>query len=262
MVSRSDERRLAFGSVAELYDELRPSYPSALIDEVLERSHADRALEVGTGTGKATTLFAARGVSIVALEPSSEMAAIARRNCAPFADVEIVLSDFERFDTRGERFPLLFSAQAWHWVSRGARHTKARAAMSKGGVLAAFWNRPNWEHSALREPLRAAYRQAGADGIDGPMNPGGPARRWWRGDWRAEIGAAAGFDQPAVRHYNWPREYSTEQYVGLLQTHSDHIVLEHDRRQALLEAVAAVIDRDGGRLQVSYDVVLCLATAR
>ncbi len=50
------ERRLAFGDVAELYDRARPSYPAALVDDVLEFACAragDLALEVGAGTGKA-----------------------------------------------------------------------------------------------------------------------------------------------------------------------------------------------------------------
>lgn len=66
--------------MAELYDRSRPSYPPALVDDVLEFAgavpgSADRALEVGAGTGKATTLFAERGVSVVALEPGGALAA-------------------------------------------------------------------------------------------------------------------------------------------------------------------------------------------
>jgi hypothetical protein len=57
----NEARRLAFGSVAELYDRSRPSYPPALVDDVLGLvGVAPRVLEVGAGTGKATVLFAAR----------------------------------------------------------------------------------------------------------------------------------------------------------------------------------------------------------
>ena len=61
------ERRLTFGVVAELYDRMRPSYPLALVDDVLAFAGVGRALEVGAGTGKATVLFAARDVEVVAL---------------------------------------------------------------------------------------------------------------------------------------------------------------------------------------------------
>ena len=60
-------RRLAFGEVAELYDEVRPSYPAELVEDVIALAPLDgdapRALEVGAGTGKATVLFAQRGLS-------------------------------------------------------------------------------------------------------------------------------------------------------------------------------------------------------
>src|SRR5437588_9250645 len=96
MVANLDQRRLAFGSAAALYDALRPSYPSELIDDVLALAgQPTRALEVGAGTGKATTLFAGRGVSVLALEPSAEMAALWRRNCEPFANARIEQTDFE-----------------------------------------------------------------------------------------------------------------------------------------------------------------------
>src|ERR1700712_1812259 len=67
-----DEQRLAFGSVAELYDRARPSYPPGAIDDVV--AHAglqtgDTVLEVGAGTGKATVLLAQRGLGVLALEP-------------------------------------------------------------------------------------------------------------------------------------------------------------------------------------------------
>ena len=69
------EQRLVFGEVAELYDGARAGYSEAVVDDVLHYlggdSRARRALEVGAGTGKATVAFAARGLAIVALEPSA-----------------------------------------------------------------------------------------------------------------------------------------------------------------------------------------------
>ncbi len=80
-----EQRRLAFGRVAELYDEERPSYPAAAIDDVLDFARIEppaTVLEVGAGTGKATRLLAERGFAVIALEPSAAMAQLARRNCA------------------------------------------------------------------------------------------------------------------------------------------------------------------------------------
>jgi SAM-dependent methyltransferase len=260
------ERRLAFGEVAELYDRVRPSYPSALVDDVIERAdmgRQGRALEVGAGTGKATVEFAARGVSVLALEPSPEMAAIAKRNCAPYELVTIEQTDLEHFSPDGRSFGLLFSAQAWHWVLPEVRYVKARAALASGGVLALFWNRRIWRDSPLRAELLGAYRSAAPDfdADPGPMHPGSEARpeRWGR--YERELEAAAGFARTETRSYDWSTEYPADQYLQLLDTHSDHIILPDSQRRALHAAVRGILERQGGSISVRYVTELCLARA-
>jgi SAM-dependent methyltransferase len=255
------ERRLSFGGVAELYDRSRPSYPAALIDEVIEfAGDPPRALEVGAGTGKATVLFVARGVRVQAIEPSAEMAAIARRN-APEASIEE--SDFERFAAGDARFPLIYSAQAWHWVDPAVGYPKARDLLEPGGALALFWNRQLWERSLVREELRAAYaRTAPQFGTEpGPMHPDTDTDPELWGDWEPELRASAGFASHERRGYTWTQQYSSAEYCSLLQTHSDHILLGPERLGALLDAVAGVIDAHGGTIPVSYATVLLLARA-
>jgi SAM-dependent methyltransferase len=259
---------LAFGSVAELYDRTRPSYPIALVDDVLEFAGAAagaHAVEIGAGTGKATALFAARGLSIVALEPSREMAQIARRNLARYDRVVIDEVEFEAWRPP-RRFELVFSAQAWHWVSADDRCTRARNALVDGGALAVFWNRPRWNSSPLRDELARAYDRAAPElaagaGGPGPMRPGTHAPRAWSRDWERELRAATGFESAESRSYSWHEEYTTNDYVRLLQTHSDHIVLGAEQRAALLAAVAEVIDRHSGSFTLEYVTALWLARA-
>jgi SAM-dependent methyltransferase len=259
------ERRLAFGEVAELYDRARPSYPPALVADVLElvpSQSEPRALEVGAGTGKATMLFAERGVAVHALEPSPAMAVVAARNCAGYPNVEIERAEFEQWQRRDPEFPLLFSAQAWHWISPEHRYIKARSALAEGGVLAAFWNRPDWPACPLREQLDHAYRRAAPQLVaDGPMHPSNTSSAdIWR-EWERDIEAAPGFEQAEVRSYTWTSEYSSDEYTELLQTHSDHILLDRGRHDALLDEVAAVIDCNGGLLEIGYVTRLCLGRA-
>jgi SAM-dependent methyltransferase len=170
-----ERRRLSFGGVAELYDRSRPSYPEALVDGVLEYAGAgesDRAIEVGSGTGKATVLFAARGLNVVGIEPSAEMAQIARRNCAAYPNVTIEQTEFERWRPSGHEFRLVFAGQAWHWIAPETRYIAARAALEKNGALAAFWNVPDWAACDLREELGEVYRRHGRSGdTDDPMEP-------------------------------------------------------------------------------------------
>ncbi len=258
------ERRLSFGPVADLYEQTRPSYPEPLVSEVIDYAGlhtGDRILEVGAGTGKATRLFAARGHGILALEPSAEMAAVARRVCGEFPGVTIVEQDFEGWEIEPSAFALLISAQAWHWTDPGTRYAIARRALRDGGALAVFWNRPDWSACALRAALAAAYEAVAPD-----LEPTGPAHPGFTAedlvpDWRAEVGALDGFSGPEVRGYPWTARYSAEQYVGLVSTHSDHIALEPSLRETLLNAVATAIEANGGTLELPHVTRLCLARA-
>ena len=259
------ERRLAFGEVARLYDQARPSYPEALVEDVLALAPLGappRALEVGAGTGKATVLFAARGVAVHALEPSAQMATIAEHNCAGFPGVTIERSEFEVWQPPEAAFGLLYSAQAWHWISPEIRYQKARSVLAPGGLLATFWNWPDWERSELRGEIDSAYAQTAPElHADGPMRPGSPRSRKISNRWPEEIDGADGFEHPELRTYSWHQRYSSAEYTQLLRTHSDHIVLEPEKQAALYRAVAAVIDRHGGALSLTYLTRLCLARA-
>ena len=256
------ERRLVFGEVADLYDRHRPAYPQSLIDDLIAVAGLDGSqavLEVGAGTGKATVMFAARGIPVVAVEPSAQMAAIARRNCTPYTGVEVEQSDFEHWDPNGRRFPLLFSAQAWHWVQPAAGYAKARRALCPQGLVAVFWNRVAWDKLDLREALLVAYRQAAPElSVDGPMHPANLCPDG-AADWHAEIAAAVGLAAAEIRHYEWDQDYSAGDYVGLLATTSEIRLLDEARRTQLFAAVTAVIKAHGEPLTLPMRTRLCLA---
>jgi trans-aconitate methyltransferase len=259
-----DRRRLSFGGVAELYDRARPSYPEALVDDVLEFAGvgvgpADRVLDVGAGTGKATLLFAERGLDVVGLEPSAEMAAVARRNCAGYANVTIEQTEFERWRPGERRFRVLVSGQAWHWIAPEVRYTAARAALEAGGALAPFWNIPDWDACALRDELREAYRRSGeGDGVADPFRPG---TQPGHDHWLEEIAATSGFDGAHERYYHWRSTYTTQRYLELLGTQSANLVMEDAQRERFMSDVAGVIDAHGGAFELPYVTQLCLARA-
>jgi trans-aconitate methyltransferase len=157
-----DEQRLAFGTVAELYDRARPSYPAATIDALCERAQlrpGSKVLEVGAGTGKATRLLADHGLIVTALEPDAAMAAIAQRNCAAHASVELEPLAFEDWRPR-RRVRAVVCFQAWHWIEPTVRYALAADALESGGWLAAVWTFPEWATTTLRDALTAVYAGA------------------------------------------------------------------------------------------------------
>src|SRR5215475_3487386 len=88
-------RAESFGAVADAYDRARPSYPPALIDDLLAAAPAD-ALDVGCGTGKAARLLAERGVPVLGVEVDARMAAVARAH-----EIPVELGTFEQWDAAG-----------------------------------------------------------------------------------------------------------------------------------------------------------------
>jgi len=255
------EQRLAFGRVAELYHRVRPSYPPAAIDAVIEFGRLTppaRILEVGAGTGKATALFAQRGLAVLALEPSAGMAAMARATCAQYPGVEVVEAEFESWRPC-DRLAGCVSVQAWHWIAPELRYRRARAALAPGGTLAAIWMLPDWSRCALRASLSNAYRATVPDLVaDFPMHPDSEPTRL-AGDWHAEVAASEGFHSAQMRTIPWAQRYTSAGYPELLATHQDHILLADDARAELMRAIAQTIDRADGTLEVPFITYVCLA---
>jgi len=252
-----------FGEVAELYERSRPGYPQALIDDLVIWAGADaRALEIGAGTGKATRLLAARGVSVLGIEPSAEMAGYARAVTEHLGNVEIVESDFERWRPDGATFPLIYAAQAWHWVDQETGYVHAHAALAPGGHLVAFWNRPDWEQTELRAALSDVYRAAVPElPPDGPMHPDNRTMVGAEESWAQAIAATDGLTDPEHRVYAWSLDYTARTYVELLATLSEVRLLDDADRQRLLEAVGRMIERHGDRLTMPMAAQVEIARA-
>ena len=260
------EQRLVFGEVAELYDRARAGYPDPAIDDVISFTGSDgprlRALEVGAGTGKATVAFAARGLEIVALEPSPEMAAVARRNCQPFPRVRIESATFEDWPAAAGGFGLVFSAQAWHWVTPEVRYRKAAAALRPDGTLALFWNRVRWRGEPWRDDLADLYRRLAPDLY--ARRPGFPGltTRQEDGDRVGEMRGTGLFRDETERTYPWAATFTAESFIDLLQSQSDHRLLAEDSRAGLFGAVREIIASYGGEIEVPHVTLLVLGRLR
>jgi SAM-dependent methyltransferase len=255
-----DEQRLAFGRVAELYDRARPSYPAAAIDALLEYgalAPGARIVEVGAGTGKATELLAGRGLDVLAIEPSAEMAALARVKLDRSPGVTLIETAFEDW-VPAEPFAAVVSVQAWHWVDPEVRYARAHAALTPGGMLAAVWSFPDWDRCDARDALRRVYRDVAPLVPDFPMHPDSEPTRL-AGDWEGEIAAAHDFGAAEVREFPWSEDYTSQGYAALLQTHQDHILLGEGARVGLLAAIAQCIEERGGQLELPLVTYVCLA---
>jgi SAM-dependent methyltransferase len=237
-------QRLVFGEDAELYDRVRPSYPDELIDDVVGLVGTPcRAVDAGCGTGRVAVALADRGFQVVGVEPDPAMAAVARRNLAPYPCCEVEESDFEDWTPPlVGSFGLVTSGQAWHWIdsARGAR--VAERALRRGGWLAIL--RTDWEREAtpLRRMIDAAYaeHEPGNSTCVAPE----PGKRLVPED--SEFGEAV------RREYRWSQTFTAAEWLELLRTASNHRLHPDQRREQLFAAISDAISAEGGTYQHRY----------
>lgn len=247
----------SFDRVPGLYDEFRPGYPQELVDGIIKLSRfpqSVRILEVGSGTGKATSLFAPRGYAIHCIEPGGNLVEVAKRNLHDYPRVTFEITRFEDWQESPASFDLVMSAQAFHWISAETGYPKAARSLKPGGALALFWNMHPGFQGQVAEELRAIYREIAPelastqDSIEETIQ-----------ERTEEISRCGCFGPVTVHRFPWSCTYKTWQYIGLLNTHSDHIRLKPQTRQHLFDEISIVLNVHGGLIERDYVAVLYFA---
>lgn len=245
------DRALSFGTVAEAYHRHRPGYPEELADLVL--AHAEgpvvRALEVGAGTGKATAVFAGRGLEVVALEPDPAMREVLGHEVRTRGwDVEVRAGAFEDLEPDEEEpVDLLYAAAAFHWTDPATRWDRAAGLLRPGGVLAVFGCARDLADPGLRDRVDAA--------TDGHLDGG--HRAPFTGGWTIEVIEAHPLFTDVVESTIERRaKMRAEDYLAGLATISAYVVLPGPERAALLGTLRALLPDE---VEVTEDVRTHLA---
>jgi len=256
-------RQYVFDEVAALYDEVRPGYPPAIIEAAIARAalpSGGRILEIGCGTGQITVPFAARGFSILALEPGAEMAALAARNCRDYPQVQILTSSFEAWPADGHAFDLVLSAMAFHWIAPDAGCAKAASVLKPGGAIALVWHLDASQDTAFwqaAEPIYEAYFHPSEKSHTTVMSLGERAAAY------AEAMRRCGAFEPVQEvRQPWEATYRNGDYLKLLHTFSDHRTLPEPDKSCFFRAIAEVMERFDGVVHRRYETLLLLARRR
>ena len=248
-------RAESFGSVAELYDRARPTYPPALIDALLADG-GRTVLDVGCGTGIASALFAARGCAVTGVEVDERMAEIARGK-----GLEVEVSSFERWEDRGRRFDIVASGQAWHWIDPRAGAVRATEVLRPGGRLGAFWNFGD-PPADVRERLAPIYDRLAPELVNYSVVLDARQREERIDLTVSGIASSARFGSIEVRHFPWVQTYRAIEWTDFLATHSDHQALGPARRERLLDEVADAVDAVGGTFEMPFETALVTAARK
>jgi SAM-dependent methyltransferase len=246
-------RAHSFNSAAAQYAANRPSYPPALFDTVEELAGRSlsgaRVVDVGAGTGIATSLLHARGADVLAVEPGEGMAAEFRRM---LPHLPLVRGNGNALPVADSCADFLTYAQSWHWTDTARSVPEALRVLRPGGALALWWNTDALDIEWIAEAADRAARFVGID-LAAEQSKGGERTE------RADPSGRLGFARREVR---WSRRVPIDTHLANVGSHSFLLVLPEQRRTAFLEEERAQLLKvfPDGIVEETYDVLLLVAT--
>lgn len=129
-----------FSCAAELYQQVRPSYPAAintwLIDE-LNLTPESHVLDLGAGTGKFLPYLQSISTHITAVEPVPEML---QQLQLAFPEVATVQAKSENLPFQNNSLDAVTCAQSFHWFANPLALAEIARVLKPNAALALIWN--------------------------------------------------------------------------------------------------------------------------
>ena len=239
--------------MAAAYERFRLGYPPELVDLVM--AYADRpvhtALEIGAGTGKATRVFADRGVLVTATEPDAAMLDVLRQHVpSNVVTVTAALEDLSPSTT----YDLVYVAAALHWTDVEGRWSRIAALLAAGGTFASFGGAIQLADPTVDAAVHEARRPfLDTDEVPSPDGtpPDDPIQ--WPGK---ELERSPLFTDVQQHVIERRTTLSSRDYVGHLSTVSAYLQLPADQRRRAFERILEVLPDP---VEVTADITVHLA---
>lgn len=131
-----------FSGFAPDYDKVRPTPPAELVRLLGQwiGQPAPRVVDLGAGTGLATAIWSGTAASVVAVEPSAQMRAIAEQRVADLPDAAnftFLGATAEDTGLPDECADVVVASQAMHWFDPVRALPEIARLLRPGGVFAA-----------------------------------------------------------------------------------------------------------------------------
>ncbi len=256
------DKRLTFNEVPKLYDKYRPRYLPEVYSDIFSYSRikeGSKALEIGMGTGQATIPFVDAGLNVTAIELGRDLAEFSKEKLSGNTNLEIINSDFMDYECEDDKYDLIYSATAFHWIPEKEGYEKVFRLLKSGGAFARFRNYPYRDKgnmllssevdklyqkyflSSDEEKLRKEFSEEDAIKI-------------------SDISKKYGYIKQEYKLYNRIRTLTAEGYTNLLNTYSDHIALGEKKLNEFKYEIAKTINKHGGKFNIYDTISLCMAT--
>lgn len=245
--------RFKFNEDEANYDRWRPTYTSALFDEIIryaDLNETKQALEIGIGTGQATMPILQTKCNLVAIELGEKLAQFSMKKFAACSNFQVINVPFENFLSDYNTFDLIYSATAFHWIPEEIGYAKTFNLLKSGGALALFWNHAfvNRSDDLLHQEIRKVYNKyKPTDKQPVEFNEADCSKT-------VELLKNYGFINVYSKLFHQVRTFTAKEYVALLNTYSDHRSLVDNVKSGLENEIALAINSFGGKLHV-YDTM-------
>ena len=254
------ERRTHFDEITANYDKVRWEYPLELYTDIFayqQTGRGEAALEIGAGTGKATTPFLMAGYSVTAVELGTNMAEFLLNKFKDYSGFNVITSAFEEAELTDGSYGLIYAASAFHWVDAEIGCPKVLRLLKSGGVFALFRNNPV-DGYGFNEDIQELYRKyylsiyptntmpAKKTSLE-LSQPSGINRGYGFYDMEHY-----GFTEITMKFYEVTHTYNADDYVALLETYADHRSLPESNKAALYAGIKESIIGNGGYCKQDY----------
>lgn len=241
MAVRSDIR-LTFNQVPELYDSVRPTYPEPFFDtlfDALAHTSAPSVVEVGPGTGQATTELVKRGAHVTAIELGPDLAAFVERKFEASGSVTVINAAFEDAAVPIGTFDAVVCSCAYHWIDAAVQATRPAELLLPGGHAAIIdliqvSSDVDGGYFDRAQPIYERYGQARSE----------PFRTYESAQPQIanvlqESGLFASVD---VHRERWDQSYASADYRRLLSTYSGTLMMPEPQRRDMVDELVGLID--------------------
>ena len=245
-----DERKV-FDTIPEQFDRWRLRYTPELFAFLVSRcslGKGTRCLEIGPGTGQATDFALDAGCDYTAIELGSNFAGVLRRKYGGRPNFKLINGDFELRPFASGSFDFVYSAATIQWIDPTIAFSKCFDILKPGGYLAMFLL-----HGDYRTPNPALYADI-QKVYDAHYHTEAPYKR------RFPYLDAPKYGFESEERFSFPssRRYTADEYVEYIHTHSDHIMLREDCREAFYGGIRDAILRHGNKIEFRDEFILYL----
>jgi SAM-dependent methyltransferase len=254
--STDKKAAMHFDDVSDIYESIRPGYTEAVfnrIDEYCKFNEQTRILEIGAGNGVASaSMIRWWNPQLVLVEPGVHLAKLLTEKFSSNKKVNTVNQFFEDFSFTENRFDALIAATAFHWLNPDSKFQQAHKLLNKNGVLILFWNNYLPDDEVLNEHIQKVYDRYSDKKLTESIYT---VQKLKIASRRIEIADSGLFNLNVSEIFIDKVVYTTDQYIQLLKTYSDHASYP----EMFYHEIATAINTGGGEIMLRITANLEIA---